>query len=88
MQAAQTQLRASAHNLANLGTAGFRRIEVSQNAQQGGGVMSVATRAAAAQPALERDLVDQLQARNAFLANRAVFKADDALAGKLLDVFG
>ena len=38
-------------------------------------------------PELERDLVDQLKARNAFLANLAVFKSDNALAGELLDVF-
>ncbi len=87
MNAAQTQLRASAHNVANLGTSDFRRLEVRQNAQQGGGVTAETTRAAMAQPELERDLVDQLKARNAFLANLAVFKSDNALAGELLDVF-
>jgi len=87
MNAAQTQLRASAHNVANLGTANFRRLEVSQSPQQGGGVFAETTRAALAQPALEQDLVDQLKAKNAFLANLAVFKTDNALAGELLDVF-
>lgn len=87
MNAAQTQLRASAHNVANLATAGFRRLEVSQSAQHGGGVTAETTRATVAQPALERDLVDQLKARHAFLANLAVFKTDNALAGELLDVF-
>lgn len=87
MNAAQTQLRASAHNVANLGTADFHRLEVRQSARQGGGVDADGTRAAVAQPALEQDLVDQLSARNAFLANLAVFKTDNALAGELLDVF-
>lgn len=87
MNAAQTQLRASAHNVANLNTEDFRRIEVSQSPRQGGGVTAETTRAEVAQPALEQDLVDQLKAKNAFLANLAVFKTDNALAGELLDVF-
>ncbi len=38
MQTAQTQLRASAHNVANLATDGFSRQEVRQTPQSGGGV--------------------------------------------------
>ena len=87
MNAAQTQLRSSAHNVANLGTADFRRLEVSQRPQQGGGVTAETTRAAVVQSALEQDLVDQLKAKNAFLANLVVFKTDNAMAGELLDVF-
>ncbi len=87
MNAAQTQLRASAHNVANLGTDGFHRLQVELSPQQGGGVATNTTRAALAQPALERDLVDQLQARNAYLANLAVFKTSNSLTGALLDVF-
>lgn len=85
MQAAQTQLRASAHNVANLQTDNFRRQEVQQTARSQGGVDTEVVRAAGLGPDLVRDVVDQLQAKNAFLANLAVFKASDKLAGALLD---
>lgn len=86
MQAAQTQLRSSAHNVANLATEGFRRQEVRQSPQSGGGVQARVEQAAVPGPDLVKDVVDQLQAKNAFLANLAVFKANDKLAGALLDV--
>jgi hypothetical protein len=35
--------------------------------------------------ALEVDVVSQLQAKHAFLANLAVFKSQDKMAGALLD---
>ena len=41
--------------------------------------------AAEAGSALEADIVAQLQAKNAFLANLAVFKTSNQLAGALLD---
>jgi flagellar hook-associated protein FlgK len=85
MQAAQTQFRASAHNVANLQTEGFRRQEVQQTARSPGGVSAEVVRAGSQGPDLVRDVVDQLQAKNAFLANLAVFKASDKLAGALLD---
>lgn len=86
MQAAQTQLRASAHNVANLATDGFRRQEVTQTPQPGGGVTIEVKRSDAARSALEQDVVTQLQAKNAFIANLAVFKAGNAMTGAWLDV--
>jgi flagellar basal body rod protein FlgG len=85
MNAAQQQLNASASNIANLGTPGYRRQEVTQSANAEGGVSTKAQRAAAAGEALEADVVAQLQAKNAYLANLAVFKAADKMAGALLD---
>lgn len=85
MNAAQTQLRVSAHNVANLGTDGFRRQQVQQTPQAEGGVAVVITRADAAGSDLVRDVVTQLAARNAFLANLAVFKTGNRMAGALLD---
>jgi len=35
--------------------------------------------------ALEQDVVTQLQAKNSFIANLAVFKTQDKMAGALLD---
>ena len=37
-------------------------------------------------PDLVRDMVEQLQAKHAFLANLAVFKSADAVAGALVDI--
>lgn len=85
MQAAQTRMRSSAHNVANLATDGFRRQEVRQSPQAGGGVQARVERAATSGPDPVKDVVDQLQAKNAFLANLAVFKANDKIAGALLD---
>ena len=85
MQAAQTQLNASASNVANVSTPGYRRQEVQQSPQSGGGVLTQTTRAGATGPALETDVVNQLQAKNSFLANLAVFKTSDRMAGALLD---
>lgn len=85
LQAAQTRLQASAHNIANLQTDRFQRQQVVQQADAGGGVTSSVTRASQPGPALEQDVVDQLAARNAFLANLAVFRRHDEMLGSLLD---
>ena len=85
MNAAQSTLNASAHNIANLNTAGFRRQEVVQTPETNGGVSTTVTTARTPGPALETDVVTQLQAKNAFLANLAVFKTSDKMAGALLD---
>lgn len=88
MSAAQFGLQASAHNIANLNSADFRRQQVVQSTQALGGVrVSIAP---APQPghAPEADLVAQLQAKNAFLANLAMFRANDRMTGSLLDVVG
>ena len=85
MNAAQQRLNVSAGNIANLGTPGYRRQEVTQSTAPEGGVTTQLQRAAAAGEALEADVVAQLQAKNAYLANLAVFKAADKMAGVLLD---
>ena len=85
MQAAQSQLQASASNVANLSTPGYRRQEVQQASQRGGGVQTKITRSDIEGPALEADVVNQLQAKNSFLANLAVFKTGNKMAGALLD---
>ena len=85
MNAAQQQLNASANNIANLGTPKYRRQEVVQSASPEGGVSTKLQRAEVAGQALEADVVAQLQAKNAYLANLAVFKAADKMAGALLD---
>ncbi len=85
LHAAQTSLDASASNVANLNTPGYRRQQVVQTTQAAGGVSTSLTSASVEGSALESDLVAQLQAKNAFLANIAVFKTSDKMAGALLD---
>ena len=88
MNAAQSALSVSAHNIANLGTAGFRRQEVRQTAVESGGVSTDVRAAAEPGEAMAADMVGLLQAKNSFLANLAVFRRGDAMTGALLDVTG
>ena len=85
MQAAQTVMRTSANNVANANTAGFQRQEVQQTAQAQGGVEVTVKASDEKKASMEADVVAQLQAKNAFLANLKVFKTNDAMAGALLD---
>lgn len=85
MNAAQAQLATSANNVANAQTQGYQRQAVQQNPQAAGGVSTSVVAASQSGPSLEADLVNQLQAKNAFLANLAVFKTGNAMAGALLD---
>lgn len=88
MQAAQQRLQASAHNVANVQTEGFTRLEVVQQARsEAGGVDAATRRAASVGVSLESEVVDQLSARNAFVANAAVFRTADRMAGALLDIY-
>lgn len=86
MNAAQTRLLASAHNIANLRTDGFRREQVVQSAEAAGGVAASVKRSPVDGSAPETDLVGLLQAKNSFLANLAVFRTGDRMMGALLDV--
>ena len=85
MNAAQTQLNVAAHNVANLNTEGFSRQQVALTQQTEGGVSAAVTTASQPGAALETDVVSQLQAKYAFLANLAVFKTSNKMAGALLD---
>ena len=86
--AARLGLQVSAHNIANLNTPGFGRQQALHSADAAGGVSSLLRQAVQPGPALEADVVGQLEAKNAFLANLAVFRAQDRMAGTLLDALG
>lgn len=87
MNAAQTRLQVSAHNIANLNTQGFTRQEVTQSTADGGGTLAtVRSSANGAGNSLETDMVQQLGAKNTYLANLSVFKANNAMLGTLLDI--
>lgn len=83
MQAAQVQLGAAANNVANANTPDYRRRTVQQSPQADGGVATQVQSSQVPGASLETDVVAQLQAKNAFLANLAVFKTADAMAGAL-----
>ncbi|GAB4215906.1 MAG: hypothetical protein Fur007_14870 [Rhodoferax sp.] len=86
MQAAQAQLRSSAHNIANLQTPNFRRQEVLQTARAQGGVSTQTRQAATPGESLVSDVVNQLQAKNAFVASAQVFKRQTTALGSLLNI--
>jgi flagellar hook-associated protein FlgK len=85
MNAAQVNLSASAHNIANLSTEPFHREQVVQATAANGGVTTTLTQSADAGSSLETDMVGMLQAKNDFLANLAVFRRGDQMLGSLLD---
>lgn len=85
LQAAQLRLDASAHNVANLSTPGFRRQVVEQTENPGGGVQASVQRATQEGSALEQEAVEQIAATYAFKANVQVLKTNDRMLGSLLD---
>jgi len=88
LAAAQSSLSAAASNIANRGSTGYRRLEVTDREQAGGGVVAGVRRAASEQTGdgLITDLVGSIEARQSFEANLKVLKTQDALIGSLLDV--
>lgn len=88
LQAAQTRLGTAGHNIANSAKPGFRRQTADARAVPEGGVAVSITQASRAGHALEEDMVGLLQAKHAFVANLAVFKAQDRMLGSLLDTAG
>lgn len=88
MTAATSRLGAAAHNVANQGTAGFRRAVAADASLPTGGVRAGLERAPEPGGSIETDMVGLLSARHAFAANLAVFRTADALLGTLVDTTG
>jgi len=86
MSAAQGSLQVAAHNIANQGTPGFKRQQAVLTADAAGGVQASLATAKEPGASMESDVVGLLQAKNAFLANLAVFRASDRMTGALLDI--
>jgi flagellar hook protein FlgE len=85
MKAAQTQLDASASNVANWQTPGYQRRVIQQTTRVDGGVSSQVVRSNVDGPAEETDMVMQLQAKSSFIANLSVFKTENSMLGSLLN---
>ena len=88
MNAAQTSMSASASNIANLGVDGFRRQQVVQSTDSSAGVSTTVIQANTPGEDIATDMVGLLQAKNAFLANLAIFKTSAQMSGTLLDTLG
>ena len=86
--AAQLRLDASANNVANMNTPGYRREVVAQEeAPESAGVRASVQREPQADGvALEEEAVEQMSATYAFKANLQTIKAQDEMMGSLLDV--
>jgi len=86
MNAAQTRMAVSGHNIANAMTPGFRAQQVLQQTQQGGGVATSLTRAPQAEVSLSGERVGQMSASYAFKANLRTIEVEHAMLGTLLDI--
>ncbi len=94
MQAAQTRLDVTAHNVANVQTEGFQRQRVEQTANaETGGVTARVTRSGTADTAtgesidrLAEDMVEQKMAKYTYLANLQTVKTEQEMMGNLLDI--
>ena len=86
LNASLAQLGSAAHNVADANTQGFHRQEVDLATDTSGGVAFTTTQAPIAGSSLERDVVSQLMAKNAFMANLAVFRTADDMTGTLLSI--
>lgn len=88
LQAAQLRLDASANNVANMNTPGYRReVVAQQEARDSAGVQASLQREQDAKGvALEQEAVEQMSATYAFKANLQSIKAQDEMMGSLLDV--
>lgn len=85
INAAQTRLNASANNIANLNTDGFRRDEVSAQAVESGGVSVSVSKSDRVGTDLVQDIVEQKMAALEFKANVQVLKTSAQVMGSLLD---
>jgi flagellar hook protein FlgE len=86
MNAATARMGVSAHNVANVQTAGFRRQQVLQQTQPGGGVTTRITQAEAAGSDLAADAVQQMTALYSFKANLRTVQVEHEMLGSLLDI--
>ena len=87
LSTAQLSLDVSAGNVANALTPGFRRQQVVQSAEPGGGVSGAVARLPQDGSDLAADLVGQQAAAYSFKANLKVLQTADRMMGSLLDAF-
>ena len=87
LQAAQLRLDASANNVANANTPGYRQALAQQAVADSAGVRATVEREANEKGvALEQEAVEQMSATYAFKASLQTIKTQDQMLGSLLDV--
>lgn len=86
MNAATTHLGVAAHNVANAVTPAFRRQQVLQQSQPGGGVSTQITEATQPGSNLAADLVQQKVALYSFKANLRTVQVEQEMLGSLIDL--
>ena len=85
MRAAELGLSASAHNIANADTPGFRKQVLLKEEREDGGVDARPARLPTEGEALAEDLVLQKRAAYSFVSNLRVIQTHDRMVGALLD---
>lgn len=87
VSAAQERMRASAHNVANLSTAGYRREQVALSSLPAESGVQV-SRSTATQPGVsaEREMIEQRSATYSYVANLRVLETQIKTTGALLDI--
>ena len=85
LAAASTRLNASAHNVANAQTEGFRPQRVTQQASVPAGVQASVVPSQAWGTDLATELVEQMSTALAFKANLQVIRTSDRMLGAWLD---
>ncbi|MDM4764923.1 flagellar basal body protein [Pelomonas sp. SE-A7] len=86
MSAANERLRASAHNVANLQTEGFKRETVELTSLAGGGVGAKSRTEENPGVSETTEMVEQKSATYAFVANLRVLQTQVRAEGALLDI--
>ncbi|HET7794125.1 MAG TPA: flagellar basal body rod protein [Rhizobacter sp.] len=86
MNAATVRLSVSAHNVANAATPAFKRQQVVQATQEGGGVSTSLTQSEGQGTDLAAEAVEQMSSLYAFKANLRTVQVEHEMLGSLLDV--
>ena len=86
MAARQTQLAATASNVANSSTPAYRRLDTRFAALDGGGVEAIVSAAPSGSEDLATDMLDMVDARIGFAANAAVFETGATIWDMLLQI--
>jgi flagellar hook protein FlgE len=86
MTAATTRLGVSAHNVANVQTPAFRRQQVLQQTQTGGGVATSIVQANDSGTDLATEAVQQMTALYSFKANLRTVQVEHEMLGSLIDL--
>ncbi len=84
MNAAQSRLQTSASNIVSKSMQ--NDIGTSVTTPASGDVLTSITQASNSGTGLENDMIQQLMAKNSFLANLSVFKTSNDMLGTLLDI--